>query len=55
MLKGGGEVKGTLFINRNVGVEGTGAVPQLWLKMHHYQGGDRGRRTVTSFFHLLDL
>lgn len=33
-----------------------GSVPQLRLKMCHYQGGEEGAKgLVTSFFHLLDL
>lgn len=32
------------------------SVPQLWLKMRHYEGGEEGAKgLVTSFFHLLDL
>lgn len=33
-----------------------GPVPQLWLKVCHYQDGEEGAKgLVTSFFHLLDL
>lgn len=32
-----------------------GSVPQLWLKMRHYQGEEGAKGLVTSFFHLLDL
>lgn len=46
-----------MFINRKMSGRGTWEfVPQLWLKMHHYQGGEEGAKgLVTSFFHLLDL
>lgn len=31
-------------------------MPQLWLKMRRYEGGEEGAEgLVTSFFHLLDL
>lgn len=46
-----------VFINRRMPRGGNmGSVPQLWLKMHRYQGGEEGAKgLVTSFFHLPDL
>lgn len=46
-----------VFINRRMSRGGNmGSVPQLWLKMHRYQGGEEGAKgLVTSFFHLPDL